>query len=368
MGEEKQIDQLFRMMGKFGASDLHLKVYSPPILRINQVPQRVKSSALTPEQVEKLVDEILPSALRREFMQRGSVDFAYSLSGVGRFRVNVYQQRGMISLCARRVNFQIPTIKDLNLPPSLEKIARMESGLVLVAGITGSGKSTTLASLIDVVNRSRRCHIITIEDPIEYLYKDDKAFVNQREVGIDCETFAVGLRDSLRQDPDVVLIGELRDMESMETAIIAAETGHLVFGTIHAGSAAQSIGRILDYFPQERHDQIRQLLYFNLRGVLVQKLLPGKRKEIPLVPAVEIMYSNPSVRKMIHEGEDDKIPDIIRGANQEGMQDFNQSMVGLVKSGLVATEVALEHSPNPEGLKMNLQGIYLGSDKSSLVG
>jgi twitching motility protein PilT len=192
--------------------------------------------------------------------------------------------------------------------------------------------------------------------------------VNQREVGIDCESFASGLRDAMRQDPDVILIGELRDQESMETALIAAETGHLVFGTIHAGSAAQSIGRILDYFPRERHDQIRQLLYFNLKGVIVQKLLPGAKKEAPLVPAVEIMFCNPSVRKAIHESEDDRLPDMVRSMVQEGMQDFNQSFVKLVQKGLVTAEVALDNSPNPEALRMNLKGIYLGSDRGTLVG
>lgn len=364
----KSVDQLFSMMPKYSASDLHLKVGSPPIYRIHQVPQRMKTPPLSGEQVQNLVFAMMTDDLREDFNKVGAVDFAYSVAGVGRFRVNVFLQRGAVSMAARRVLFNIPTLKELHLPLGLGHIADMDAGLVLVAGITGSGKSTTLAAIINMVNHARRCHIITIEDPIEYLYRDEKAFVNQREVGIDCETFQAGLRSALRQDPDVILIGELRDLESMETAIIAAETGHLVFGTIHAASAAQSIGRILDYFPQDRHNQIRQLLHFNLKSVIVQRLLRGARKEIPLVPSVEIMFVNPTVRKLIREDEDGKIPDVIRGCREEGMQDMNQSMVDLVHAGLITREEALDHSPNAEALKMNLKGIYLGSDKGTLVG
>lgn len=363
-----QIDQLFEMVVKHGASDLHLKVGSPPILRIHQVPQRTKGAPLTEEQVRELADSIMSDELREDFNRQGSADFAYSLTGMSRFRVSVYQQRGVVSLCARRVSTKIPTLEELHLPPGLRRIPTFDMGLILLAGITGCGKSTSLASMIDIINKTRRCHIITIEDPIEYLYQDDKAFINQREVGIDVESFPIGLRAALRQDPDVILVGELRDAISMETAITAAETGHLVFATIHAGSAAQSIGRVLDYFPQDRHYQIRQLLYFNLKCVMVQRLLRGCKPGIPLVPAVEIMFCNPTIRKLIHEGEDDKIPGVIRSSVQEGMQDMNQSLVSLVKSGLIAKEEALEHSPNAEALEMNLKGIYLGEDKGTLVG
>ena len=222
--------------------------------------------------------------------------------------------------------------------------------------------------MLQHINTNRPCHILTLEDPIEYLFKDDKALVNQREIGIDVPNFSLGLRSLVRENPDVILIGEMRDHDAMETALLAAETGHLVFGTIHAASAAQSIGRILDYFPQARHHQIRQLLYFNLKCVMVQKLLRGVHKSAPLVPAMEVMFVNPTIKKLISEDEDGKIPDVIRSAAKEGMQDLNQSMVKLVKSGLVAEEEALEHSPNPEALRMNLKGIYLASDQGTLTG
>jgi twitching motility protein PilT len=259
-------------------------------------------------------------------------------------------------------------VEQLNLPPGVKMIPSYESGLVLVAGVTGSGKSTTLASLIQIINTTQAVHIVTIENPIEYLYRDDKGFVNQREVGIDLPDFANGLRHVLRQDPDVILVGEMRDAETFEAALMAAETGHLVFGTIHSGSAGQTIGRVLDYFPVERHNQIRQLLFFNLRAVLVQKLLKGLRPDIPLVPAVEVMIVNPLIKKMIFENDDKKIPDVIRSSRQEGMQDFNQSLCDLVKRGLVAEQAAMEASPNPEQLAMNLKGITLGSDRGSISG
>jgi twitching motility protein PilT len=290
--------------------------------------------------------------------------------GVGRFRLNVYKQRGVLSMSARVVKTVVPTIEQLNLPPSLKIIPTYESGLVLVAGVTGAGKSTTLAAMVQMINLTQSVHIVTIENPIEYLYekKDAKAFVDQREVGIDLPDFYNGLRQVLRQDPDVILVGEMRDGETFEAALMAAETGHLVFGTVHSGSAAQTIGRVLDYFPQQRHHQIRQMLHFNLRAVVVQKLVKGTLPEIPRVPAVEIMLCNPTIRKLIHENEDRKIQDAIRAGRQEGMQDFNQSFCELVKRGLISEAVALDNSPNPEQLQMNLKGITLGSDRGSITG
>ena len=238
----------------------------------------------------------------------------------------------------------------------------------LLFGVTGSGKSTTLAALIQIINESQALHIVTLENPIEYLYRDARAFVNQREIGIDLPDYQNGLRHVLRQDPDVILVGELRDADTFEAALMAAETGHLVFGTVHSSSAAQTIGRVLDYFPQSRHAQIRQLLYFNLRAVVVQKLLKGLRPNIPRVPAVELMLVNPLIRQMIYDDEDNKIPDAIRAGRDQGMQDMNQSLHDLVKRGLVSEQMALESSPNPEQLAMNLKGITLASDRGSISG
>lgn len=364
----KEIDRLFAAMPKINASDLHLKIGSPPLYRIAGTVQRAKMSPLSAEKLDALLSEVMDEDRKAEMSQRGAADFAHSVPGVGRFRVNVFRQRGSLSLAARRVQTVIPTIEELHLPDGVKVIPTYERGLVLVAGITGSGKSTSLAAILQVINETRAVHIVTIENPIEYLYQDTKAFVNQREVGIDVPSFQDGLRSVLRQDPDVILVGEMRDADTIETALMAAETGHLVFGTVHSANAPQTIGRVLDYFPPDRHHQIRQLLYFNLRAVVVQKLLKGLRPDIPRVPAVELMLVNPLIRKLIHDDEDQKIADVVRTAGTEGMQDFNQSLVLLVRAGLVSEEVALENSPNPEQLTMNLKGITLGSDRGTIIG
>jgi len=368
--EEKprEIDKFFQAAWKNNASDIHVKVGEPPIFRIRGNAVRAKLPPLSFQQVKALLDEIMGPRQKDELERLGGTDFAYGVKGVGRFRVNIYRQRGSLSMAARTVKTEIPTVEQLNLPLGVKMVPMYESGLVLVAGVTGSGKSTTLAALINIINTTQCCHIVTLENPIEYLYRDDKAFVNQREIGIDLPDFSQGLRHVLRQDPDVILVGEMRDAETFEAALMAAETGHLVFGTIHSGSAGQTIGRVLDYFPIERHNQVRQLLYFNLRAVLVQKLLRGLRPDVPMVPSVEVMIVTPLIKKLIFENEDNKISDVIRGSRSEGMQDFNQSLHDLVKSGLISEQVALEASPNPEQLVMNLKGIQLGSDRGTLAG
>ncbi len=364
----KEIEKLFMAMAKNDATDLHLKAGAPPLFRIHGTVARAKLPPLSGEQVARLADEIMNERDRKELAEKGAADFAYGLSGAGRFRVNVFRQRGAISVSARRVKTDVPTLEELHLPPALAKIAEYDQGLVLVAGITGSGKSTTLAALIQIINETQPVHIVTIENPIEYLYRDAKAFVNQREVGIDVPDFHTALRYVMRQDPDVILIGEMRDAETFETALMAAETGHLVFGTIHCGSASQAIGRVLDFFPPDHHYQVRQLLYFNLRAVVVQKLLKGATKEVPRVPAVEVMFCNPIVRKLIKENQDGKLPDAIRQGRKDGMQDFNQSLCDLVKAGLITEQTAMENSFNPEQLSMYLKGIVLGSDEGVIGG
>jgi len=366
-GPVKEIDKLFTAAAKNGASDLHLKVGSPPLFRIHGKVIRVKANPLTNDQIKQLISEMMSPNHEKELAERGAADFAYGVRGIGRFRVNIFRQRGAISMAARRVQTDIPPPDKLNLPEAVKHISAMEEGLVLVAGITGSGKSTTLASLIQIINMTKPLHIVTLEDPIEYLYRDDKAFVNQREIGIDVPSFPDGLRYILRQDPDVILVGEMRDADTFETALMAAETGHLVFGTIHASSAAQTIGRILDYFPAIRHGQIRQMLFFNLKAVMVQRLVRGVRQDAPIVPAVEIMFVNPMIRKLIEDGDDAKISDVIRSSRQEGMQDINQSLVDLVNQGLITEQTALENSPNPEQLAMNLKGISLGGDQGTIL-
>ncbi|MGD0094333.1 MAG: PilT/PilU family type 4a pilus ATPase [Planctomycetota bacterium] len=364
-GAVKEIDKYFAAAVKLKASDLHMKVGQPPLFRVGGTLRPANAPPFTLDQLSALFAEILGSKENRQLEQQGGADFAYSIRGVGRFRVNIFRQRGTLSLAARAVKTELPTIEQLNLPPGIKKIPSLDNGLVLLSGITGSGKSTTLAALIEIINQSQPLHIVTIEDPIEYLYKDEKAIVNQREVGIDVPDFANGLRSVVRQDPDVILVGEMRDAETFEMALMAAETGHLVFGTIHASTAGQTIGRVLDYFPTERHYQIRQLLYFNLRAVIVQKLLQGLRRDIPRVPAVEIMFVNALIKKLIFESEDKKIADAIRTFRHEGMQDFNQSLCDLVKRGLVGEDVAMEASPNPDQLAMNLRGVSFSAGSLS---
>ena len=366
-GLAKELEQLFAATLKSDASDLHLKVGSPPLFRINGKIARAKLPPMSADKVRELVASIMEQKQFRDLEAQGSADFAYGVKGVGRFRINVYQQRGVLSMSARRVQTTIPTLAELNLPDNLRSLTTFDQGLVIVAGITGCGKSTTLAALIGIINETQAMHIITIENPIEFLYEDRKGFVDQREVGIDVPDFHEGLKYALRQDPDVILIGELRDGDTVETALMASETGHLVFGTVHTTSAAQTIGRILDFFPPQKHYMVRQLLHFNLRAIVVQRLVPGARPGIPRVPAVELLIVNPLIKKLIRQNEDQKIPDVIRSCRHEGMQDLNQSLMDLVYRGLVSEQVALETSPNPEQLSMNLKGIVLESDRGIIV-
>jgi len=364
---QKEIDKLFGAAMKTGASDIHLKVGSPPLFRIHGQVVRAKLPPLTLNHIKQLVGDIMGPKEVQSLEDVGAADFAHGVKGVGRFRVNIFKQRGAISMAARRVQTDIPTVEELNLPEGVKIIPTYDQGLVVVAGVTGSGKSTSMASLIEVMNQTQALHIITIENPIEYLYRDAKSFINQREIGLDCVSFYDGLKYAVRQDPDVILVGEMRDEDTVETALMAAETGHIVFGTVHASNAAGTIRRILDFFPPTKHHQIRQLLFFNLKAIIVQKLLRGARPDIPRVPAVELMLVNPMIKKLIFEGEDNKIPDVIRSSREEGMQDINQSLMDLVFRGLITEQVALENSPNPEQLAMNLKGITLGSDRGALV-
>ncbi len=365
--ELKEIERLFRTMTRYTASDLHLKVGSAPILRIGGRIRNLETAPIGREQLGQMVHEILTRAQAEAFEAGRDLDLAYSIEGVGRWRINVFRQRGSVSVAVRRVRTDVPTFDELHLPgETLRAIASVKQGLVIVAGVTGSGKSTTLAAMIEHINETRRCHIVTIEDPIEYLYRDKKAFINQREIGIDVPDFSSALKTVVRQDPDVILVGEMRDRETFEAGLAASETGHLVFGTLHSSTVAATLSRILDLFPAEREKQIRQSLRFNLRSIICQKILPSVVRGVPLVPCLEILVANPTVQKVIAEGEDKKLETIIRGGGEEGMQDFNQSLMKLVRDGLIGEKTALDVSSNPEQLKMNLKGIFLGDDRKIL--
>ena len=352
-----EIEKLFRVVIKADASDLHLKVGLPPKIRIHSKLKNTTGEPLTEQKIEQLVFEIMSEKQKQFFLENSALDFAYQVGEMDRFRINVFRQRSYVSMAARRISGRIPPFESLHVPPVVEKIAESHDGMILVTGPTGSGKSTTIASMIDHINRSRACHIVTIEDPLEFLHVDKKAIVSQREVGIDVPDFESALRSLMRQDPDVVLVGEIRDHETLTAAMKAAETGHLVFGTLHSNNCAQTIQRILDMFPQEERELTRQTFAMTIRAVISQNLLPGIRPDVPRLPSIEIMINTPIIRKLISEEREADIPAAIRSGQGEGMQDFTDSLHKLVEDEYIDLKVALKYAPNVEELKMALKGI-----------
>src|SRR5256885_3549956 len=337
--KEPAVNQLFRLVMKHEASDLHLKVNQPPMMRLRGDVRRMELRPLTQEDMERLLLPTLAPKQRKILDEEGGVDFSYVIGqDECRFRVSLFRQRNRLSLVARRVNTKIPTFEKLGLPPSIEKLCHYDQGMIILAGVTGSGKSTTIASMLDYVNERERVHILTIEDPIEYLFTDKKSVVNQREVGIDVVDWHTALKHAVREDPDVMLVGEMRDRDTFEAALNAAETGHLVFGTIHASSAASTLGRILDLFPADMHQAIRQTLAFNLKAVVAQKLLSSIRPGRHRTPTNEIMIMNPTMRELIIKGEDKKISDAIKIGYLEGMVDFTENLRQLVERGDASKE------------------------------
>ena len=352
-----RIDKWFNAAIKAEASDLHLKVNQCPKMRVRTKLKDTSGEVLTSKRIEEVIFEIMTDEQKEFFLKNGTIDFGYEVSDLHRFRVNVFRQRGMMSLAARHITSDIPPFETLHLPTVVHKIAEHNEGLVLVTGPAGCGKSTTIASMIDYINKNRACHIIIIEDPIEFLHKDIKAIVSQREIGIDVSNYVDALRSLTRQDPDVVVIGEIRDNDTLTAAIRAAETGHLVFGTLHAANAAQTVQRILDLYPQEERELVRQTLAVAIRAVISQYLLPGLKKEAYRIPAVEIMVATPIVRRLISEGREGDLPNAIRGGSGEGMQDFTESLRVLVEDEWIELKVALQYAPKREELKMALRGI-----------
>ncbi len=352
-----EVEKWFRAAIKAQASDLHLKVGMPPKMRIHSKLKNTTGEVLTEQRAEELIFELMSPAQKEYFLDNGALDFAYQVGKMDRFRINAFRQRSCVSLAARHISGNIPAFESLHVPAVIEKIAESHDGMILVTGPTGCGKSTTIASMIDHVNRTRACHIVTIEDPIEFLHVDKKAIVSQREIGIDVPDYDDALRSLMRQDPDVVLVGEMRDNETLTAAMRAAETGHLVFGTLHANSASQTIQRILDLFPQEERELARQTFALTIRAVISQQLMPGIKPEAKRVPAVEILIRTPIVKKLISEGREADIPMAIRAGLSEGMQDFTDSLQRLVMEEWIDLKVGLEYAPNVEELKMALKGI-----------
>jgi twitching motility protein PilT len=355
-----EIDRLFEAMVKLNGSDLHLKVDKPPYMRVKGSLQPLKYPPIGAEQMKKLCAPIMNPRQRGIFDTDGGADFAHTcvVDGVRwRFRINMLTQQGAWGLVARRVNNTIPDFEKLFLPPSIERLCQLDQGMVLLAGVTGSGKSTTIGSMLNYINRNYRKHILTLEDPIEFVFTEDKCLINQREIGNDVRNFEIGMKHAVREDPDIILVGELRDVETFKTAIHAAETGHLVFGTIHAASASSCIGRILDLFPQEEHASIRSAIAFNMKGIVAQKLLKSIKPGVSRVPVVEVMFIDVLIRKYVLEEQDHLIADHIKKSVKDGMQDFTQSLKSLIDLGLIDRHDALEIAPNREALVMALKGI-----------
>ena len=358
--EELEVDKYFRALVKLEGSDLHMKVGQPPIVRVHGKLKPLNRGPVDSAEMCRLLFPMMNKRHRGIFDRNGGTDFAYSVDVDGetwRFRVNMLTQMGKIGLVARRVSNYIPDFAGLNLPPIMEYLCKYDQGMILLAGVTGSGKTTTIASMLNWINAHYGKHILTLEDPIEFVYKEDKCLINQREVGEDVVDFAIGMKHAVREDPDVMLVGEMRDEETFMTAIHAAETGHLVFGTIHASTAPTTIGRILDLFPEEMHNAIRSAIAFNMKAIVAQKLLPSIKPGLGRVPTVEIMILTPTIKKLILEGTDAKLPDAIRIGVEDGMQDFTMSLKQLVDDQLIDRPTAFEVAPNREALKMALKGI-----------
>jgi twitching motility protein PilT len=358
------LNEILKIALKGGASDIHLKSGLPPMFRVDGALVPLKNGErLMPEEIQKMAIAIMNPLQKQRFEETREVDLAYGIAGLGRFRVNVFQQRGSVGIVFRVIPFGVKSIEHLHLPKIIETIGMEQRGLILVTGTTGSGKSTTLAAMIEFINANRTCHIMTIEDPIEFLIRDRRSIVNQREIGVDTQSFSMALRAALRQDPDVILVGEMRDFETIETAITAAETGHLVMSTLHTLDATETINRIISVFPPYQQKQIRLQLSSILKAVISQRLVPradGKGR----VPALEVLISTARVRECIADKDRTKeIHDAItKGFTTYGMQTFDQSLMQLVKKNLVTYEEALKHVSNPDDFALRFRGIGSTSD------
>ena len=346
------------------ASDVHIRVGVRPHLRVNGDLEPIATDSITIDSMDQIVSQILNEKQLERFHRKNEMDLALSVAKLGRFRINLFRQRGTTGIAIRAVNTNVPSFEDLNLPPVIKKMAQERRGLVIITGTTGSGKSTTLAAVLEEMNSSRSCNILTVEDPIEYIYRDKKAIISQREVGGDTETFASALRHAFRQDPDVILIGEVRDLETMSIALTAADTGHLVLTTLHTLNVVETITRIVSFFPPHQHQQIRLLLAGTVRAVVCQRLLA--RSDTPgRVPALEIMVTSAAIRECIMSPEKTiDIPELMaQGHSQYGMQTFDQSIMKLYKAGLISFDDAMSQASNPDDFDLRMRGITGAADR-----
>ncbi len=348
-----------------GASDVHIKAGGPIIFRINRQLVAIEAPIPTLEWVNQVVDTIVPPHVKRRLEADREVDFSYAVPELGRFRTNVFQQKGEWCLAMRYVKVKVPSFEELGLLPILKDLAETPRGIVLISGSTGCGKSTTLAAMIEHINANFKKHIITLEDPIEYVFDDNQSVIEQREIGLDSLSFEMGLKHILRQDPDIIMIGEMRDATSFMAAINAADTGHLVLSTLHTTNASQSIGRILDFFKPDERDQVRRQLAATLRAVVCQRMV--NKIGGGMTPALEIMINTPTVRKLIEENRLEKLAAAIEVGVDDGMQTFNQALFTLVKQGKVTEKEALAKATNPQALEMNFKGIFLDEARRILT-
>ncbi len=359
---EYTIDSLLKKAIELGASDLHFIVGEVPSFRIDGKIIKSKLPPITEQDMMQAIDEMAPVAMRDRIFRSYDSDFPYEIEGVSRFRVNLAMSFGFHSMTIRMIPYDIMGIEQLNLPKNVEKIANFDSGIVLITGATGSGKSTTIASILENININQKKHIVTIEDPIEYVYKSKKSIFTQRQIGIDTANYVDGLKFALRQDPDVILIGEIRDMETVQSALHAAETGHLVFATLHTFNAIQTINRILSFFPPSEREAVRSQFAEVFRGSISQKLLPkasGKGR----IPAIELLISTPTIKDFILKDELEEIYKLVRSGSYDDMITFNNSLHSLWKQKLISQEVALEHSDSRNELQQLMRGVYSGSEK-----
>ena len=358
------IRDLLALAVETGASDVHIKSQQKAYFRINSLLQPASDDPYTAEAVRAIVAELVPPHAAAKLAETHEADFSICEPGVGRFRANVFYGQGEPSIALRHVQARIPTLTELNLPDAIQKLIDAPRGVVILSGATGSGKSSTLAALIGGINRKYERRIITVEDPIEFTFADERSIITQREVGLDTLAFGSALRQVLRQDPDIILIGEIRDAETMRIALLASETGHLVFTTLHASNAAQAIPRLLDEFPKSERDQSRQALAANLQAVICQRLIPDVDGAV--VPAVEILFNTPMVKKLLLHDQLELLSAAIETGGEDGMQTFDQAIFKLIQDGRITETAGMEYATNPEMLRMNLQGIFLDDPRRIL--
>ncbi len=356
-----KIDDYLKQMLDRGASDLYFKVASPPCFRINDKLTSTESKKIRPTDLDAILDSILTDDQKNRFLSTKELDAAYSISGLGRFRFNVYMQRGTKAITFRSIKIDVPSFNYLNLPVDvMENLSSQYRGLILITGHAGSGKSTTIASMIDYINNNFERHIITIEDPIEFVHSDKKSIISQREIGTDTMDFSSALRHVIRQSPDIIVIGEMRDAATMQTAIMAAETGHLVFSTLHTVDTTQTVERIINFFPAHAHNQIKLQLSQLLKGVLSMRLVPRSDKP-GRVPACEVMLATPTIKKYIMEGKSNQLLPLIEEGKLYGMQSFNQALIEWLNKSIISKESALNYASNPDELALKLKDILSGN-------